>query len=222
MQSTQRFIKDSFPFLLLSFMSFLSFSILGFFVYTQNQTLLSYNHFIYTLFQNSVSQEGVLIFRYITALGSPLFMVFLLLLLIAHSFYKKKYDESIIYLLAGVGGAGFVFLLKHILGVVRPVPYAIGETLNSFPSGHTTLSFLVAFLICYFFVRDEKIQRRFVFIFLASIYTVLIAYSRLYLGVHWLTDIVGGFLLGFAFLSFSFVIDVFLFHFLGSNKKENL
>lgn len=221
MQPLRHFIKDSFPFLFLSFISFLSFSILGFFVYTQNETLLHYNYFVYTLFQQSVHQEGLLMFEYITALGSPLFMVFLLLLLVTYSLYKKRYDESVIYVLGGVGGAGFVFLLKHALGIARPVPYAIVETGNSFPSGHTTLSFLVAFLICYFFIRDEKIHRRFLFILTASFYSVLIAYSRLYLGVHWLTDVLGGFLLGFTFLSFSFVVDIFIYYFLINIKKKH-
>jgi undecaprenyl-diphosphatase len=213
MQSIQSFIKDSFLFLFLSFIAFLSFSVLGFFVYTHNETLLSYNRIIYNFFEHIATPQGIKIFMGITFLGSPLFMIFLLLLLILYNLYKKRFDESFVYFFGGIGAAEFVFLAKDFFGIARPTPYAVLEIGNAFPSGHTTLTFLVGFLICSFFIRDEKIHRRLLFLLTASLYSLLIAFSRLYLGVHWLTDIVGGFLLGCAFLSLSFVVDIFCTHF---------
>jgi undecaprenyl-diphosphatase len=201
--------KGTSSFLILSATSFVCFIFLSFLVSTQNSLIISYNKIINSLFFDIATEKGASFFLIVTELGNPLFMVILLLSLILWSLYKKRWDESFVYSFVGVGAAGSVFLIKHFLGIERPHPSFIVETGNSFPSGHTTLTFLVGFLVAYFFVRDKKPRHRFFVIFLASFYFVIISISRLYLGVHWFVDILGGFLLGLSFLSFSVVLNIF-------------
>ena len=86
--------------------------------------------------------------------------------------------------------------LKHL--VARPRPFALIPALRplvelpkdfSFPSGHTSASFAAA--LSYLRVAPGKPA------VLAVVLAALIAFSRLYVGVHYPTDVLGGFLLGF-------------------------
>ena len=82
--------------------------------------------------------------------------------------------------------------------VMRPRPFLEIPTLEplikrpkgfSFPSGHTTLAFAVAFIISRILPKRYSIP--------AFLMAALVAFSRLYLGVHYPTDILGGICIGY-------------------------
>lgn len=111
---------------------------------------------------------------------------------------SKKHRRLGIVLLLGLF-LGFIFgnlLLKNI--IARPRPCWIDQSFSlliknpadfSFPSGHTLSSFIASFVI---FGKNKKIG------ILTFVLASLIAFSRLYLFVHFPTDILGGILLAFA------------------------
>ena len=73
----------------------------------------------------------------------------------------------------------------------------------AFPSGHTTTTTLAAGLLMWSVLRGGTLHRRVVRTFLTAcaLWAVLIGCTRIYLGVHWPTDVLGGWLLGAAWLA---------------------
>ncbi len=107
----------------------------------------------------------------------------------------RRRDAVDLLLLLAVDAA-LVFVLKNAFAVPRPVGYAIAVPLDdpsgyAFPSGHATRAFAAAILLTAR-TRDWRWGAPLV------AYATLVAFSRLYVGVHWPSDVVGGALLGLA------------------------
>lgn len=112
--------------------------------------------------------------------------------------------------------AGGVVLLGGIISTVakdsfaRPRPPAVQALIDipvsySFPSGHTMGSMTLAFVMAYLVARAPwRPWVRAVVIALWALYAVLVGVSRVYLGVHWPSDVIAAWLLGGALASFAF------------------
>jgi len=137
--------------------------------------------------------------------GAIAFGIPLILLLIA---LKKKIlglrRESIMILIPVALSAIIANLLKYIFDTPRPYEvYSFIHKLSvggspSFPSGHTADAFSFA-------VAVALIYRKWSIIIPVMIWAILVAYSRMYLGVHFPSDVVGGAFIGAA-CSYSYVI----------------
>lgn len=95
-------------------------------------------------------------------------------------------------IIAGIGGAGLInFFLKLLFARDRPELWQqlINETNYSFPSGHAMLSSALAFSLV---VVLWQTKARWVAFVLATIYVIWIGFTRMYLGVHYPTDIIAG------------------------------
>ncbi len=93
-------------------------------------------------------------------------------------------------------------LLKNILQRPRPTEFRlINESGYSFPSGHSMVSMafygFIIYLI-YKYVKNKKIK--YILIILLSLLTFSIGISRIYLGVHYTSDVLGGFLISISYL----------------------
>jgi undecaprenyl-diphosphatase len=99
--------------------------------------------------------------------------------------------SALAFLLASAAGALLVRSLKVGFGRDRPDDILLELDTGAFPSGHTTNAAIVAVML------GLLLQRVWVWI-AGAIYVVLMAVSRTYLGAHWLTDTIGGAILGSA------------------------
>ena len=113
----------------------------------------------------------------------------------------KRRNVFILWLLI-LGVSGMVQAGKHTFGRDRPVQVAYyPEKGYSFPSGHSATAMTLYGLLGYWFVRSRYGKRNRVLISLAAVSLILaVGFSRIYLGVHFLSDVLGGYLLGICWL----------------------
>ena len=139
------------------------------------------------------------IFKAISFICSPKFMIVLNVLLFIFIIVKKKYKLFII-VLSSISSVIINNLVKIIVRRERPdYLRMVMEKSYSFPSGHAMISVLFFGSIIYL-VNKHNLKYKKLITFSLSTFILLIGISRIYLGVHYLTDVVGGYLLGFIVL----------------------
>lgn len=137
----------------------------------------------------------------LSELGDAAVVVPVVLVVLAWLIWHRLWRTAL-YWLAAVGGAEVIVkLLKLLLHRARPNPFAAGIESFSFPSSHATLAVVaygfLAFLLC----EGQRHRARVAILLTATIAVTLIAASRLYLGVHWASDVVAGMSLGLAWVA---------------------
>ena len=110
---------------------------------------------------------------------------------------QKKIRQALFLVIAM--GAGYVIreIAKLLVHRARPEIGVISSTGFSFPSGHATMAILFFGLVIYLFKDEFKslIAKR-IFIAMCVFVALLVSYSRIYLAVHWLSDVLAGIALG--------------------------
>jgi membrane-associated phospholipid phosphatase len=118
---------------------------------------------------------------------------------------SKKSYRILGLLFAVLGSAMTVQIGKHIWKINRPVQYSYYHMDSySFPSGHATAAVAFYGIVFYLLIRLAKRRlTKFVLLISGLAIILLIGFSRMYLCEHFLSDVVGGYLLGFLWLLLS-------------------
>ena len=97
----------------------------------------------------------------------------------------------------GYGFAGIVtYISKLIVARPRPIEALINIPKSfSFPSGHTLTSFVFYMILLYLLSYKQKRKQKLVVEIIAVCLSLLVAFSRVYLGVHYFSDVIGGVIL---------------------------
>ncbi|MCF1505998.1 phosphatase PAP2 family protein [Afifella sp. H1R] len=149
-----------------------------------------------------------------TALGSYAFLGFVFFSTLGYLILLRKRSAAVLMTVAVLGGAVLSMIFKLGLDRARPdLPHAARVFTASFPSGHTTLS-TVTFLTLGALLTRVHAERRFkiYFMTLAVILTISVGLSRLYLGVHYPTDVLAGWSLGAAWAILCWMVALWLQH----------
>lgn len=141
------------------------------------------------------------IMKFISFIGSGYFLVPVLAIVIIYTLVKKKYYISKLLLVSSLGSWVLNYVLKLIVNRSRPFDFFLVEQGGlSYPSGHSMVSMSLYLTFAYLISKDEYFKDKNKIIYTAALLDVLLmGISRMYLGVHWPTDIIGGFIMGYIF-----------------------
>ena len=138
---------------------------------------------------------------FVTEIGDPTVLVSLSVLVSVGLLVRQRNFEAMTIAIAGFGALGLNTLLKQLFERSRPALWSrvVDVRFYSFPSGHAMLSIVIYGILGYLLALRFPKQRSWI-VFGTSVLIVLIGFSRLYLGVHWLTDVIAGYAAGFVWL----------------------
>lgn len=151
---------------------------------------------VYHFFQSLRNSWSDRIFVAITELGDSFVNICLFGAVLLVLLGKRCYRAAGYWTLTVLVGLAGVQLLKWLIHSPRPMALYHGASAYGFPSGHTTMSVILYGFLAILLARGLSGTLRwglFVSVFLISF---IIAISRLYLGAHWLSDVLGGFFVG--------------------------
>lgn len=150
------------------------------------------------LLVNSIRSDFLTsVFKIITNLGGSLVIILITILL---SVLVKDKNTKIYIIINLLLVFLLNLLLKNIIQRDRPFGYnLIIEEGFSFPSGHSMVSFGVYGFIIYLLYKS-RFNYKTIYIALISFLVLLIGFSRVYLGVHYLSDVISGYLVSFIYL----------------------
>ncbi len=145
----------------------------------------------------------------VTVLGSGPIVTFLVLVVVAYLFLAE-HPKTALVVLACIGLAAVsAYVLKGLFERPRPTELDALVSLDnySFPSGHSTMSAAVYPMLAAMIARVvEGKKLKFYCIFVGVLTMVLIGLSRVYLGVHYATDVVAGWCVGLAWALFAWAL----------------
>ena len=202
MHSKSTYYKPAF---LISFLCFILFCILAFGVQVNADWINWFDNLIANPIVASATETKTSFFIFITNLGDVLTMSIVVLLFSSFLFWKTKDKRlAIWYMTQSILGAGLLNLLvKFLFHRERPtIEHLVMQGGFSFPSGHSMGSLIcyggLAFLIFHLY---KKSKLSLVILLAIVILILLIGLSRIYVGVHFPSDVIGGYLLGASWLT---------------------
>lgn len=193
-------MKKSYSIALACLIGFIIVTIL---VVTNN--MVGFDNFIYSTLYGLNNRSLDIFLITITSLANPKFIVVVAILLM----FVIKENKYRLLILANIGlSVGFNFIIKHIICRARPDHIRlVTEKGYSYPSGHSMISVLLYGTLMYILIKNIKDKKLKVLLEICfSILIFLIGISRIYVGVHYPSDVLGGFLISIAILIASIII----------------
>lgn len=170
-----------------------------------DRPLLAIDHLVYRELQNFRHPAIDTLFLVITFLGSPPVLLMGGGLLLLWLVLKNRDFSAVILIVGMTGGNVLVLALKWLFSRHRPESFISGlhPLTASFPSAHAFMA-LVFYGLAVYMLLDTiaNLQSRFLLVLAGTSLALLIGFSRIYLGVHWVSDVLGGLALASLWLTF--------------------
>ena len=121
--------------------------------------------------------------------------------------HQKDWWNFFTFFLVVGAGTALQVLLKLLFHRPRPSPHLVMAYGYSFPSNHTFFAMVIYGFFNYVVWKQAKGKgSKICILVISTVLILLVGVSRVYLGVHWLTDVLGAYMAGFAWLVFSILI----------------
>lgn len=162
--------------------------------------IVIYDNGIYNFIEKNFTNEfSTKFFKIITEFGSALYLTiisFTLIILIKNKKTKLLIPSNVLLVTV------INLIIKEIIKRPRPsVTRLVKESGYSFPSGHSMASLaFYGFLIYLIYKNIQNKYLKWILIILLTLLIFLIGFSRIYLGVHYASDVIAGFLAGAIYL----------------------
>lgn len=179
------------------------------FAYAVNMVFIkkttTFDENVFSFVGKHVTDTRTSIMVFISFLGKHTFLVPANLVLLAYFFFMKNRRFSVRVAALALSSLSLMFLLKLSFQRVRPeIPLLKQVSGFSFPSGHALMS--VAFYGLLIYITWHEIKNRTLRNILITFWfllIILIGFSRIYLRVHYASDVIAGFAVGFGWLVLS-------------------
>lgn len=151
--------------------------------------------------------EGMV--RDVTALGSLTVVLLVALGAVGYLLLSRRFRTALFTVVAVSGGLLVSRLLKTSFERPRPdlVPTETIVYTASFPSGHSMMAAVTYLTLAALLIRIQPERRLKIYLLLVAVFvTVLVGISRVYLGVHWPTDVLAGWTAGAAWASLCWLV----------------
>lgn len=156
------------------------------------------------LVERAANPQWTLFMVGVTNVGGVYLPVLIGITISIYFMYQKDWWNFISFFLVVGAGTVVQVLLKLFFHRPRPSPHFVMAYGYSFPSNHTFFAMVIYGFLNYVVWKRTKVKGLKICILLISTFLILlVGVSRVYLGVHWLTDILGAYVAGFAWLVFS-------------------
>ena len=216
-------MKDKQTFMMKGSFALLLFMIIGYIVKFYPEMLVSFDQPIQTAIRGDLPETLTLLFRAITHLiDIPVIISWVLI--VAFVFYRKQWKMESYLMLGNLALTGILIVtFKNIYQRPRPeILHLVEEKGFSFPSGHSlAVTIMVGTLIVILSQRIKNTVWRKIVQILLSLYIFSVLVSRIYLGVHYPSDVIASLCvgLGVLFMEFPFYDKLrFQWRFKGKQK----
>lgn len=161
---------------------------------------------IRNLFLSLRSPLGDEIMVFLTMLGDGRVITITVAVVAGYLFFRRAWRRGTGFLIAMAAAAIFVPLFKALFQRSRPIDLYSGADAFSFPSGHATINTVLIGVAAVLVAHDRSPLVKAGVFSVAIAYIVAIAFSRVYLGAHWASDVIGGLVFGTAMVAaFAFI-----------------
>lgn len=158
-------------------------------------------------------------FHFFTFFGNGKLVFFLFISILIIMIFVYNYFWLFPLIISVGGSMSTAWLSKYCFLRPRPIEALFIEQSPSFPSGHATIAMSFYAVLFYLWWRQASNWNMQVIIsFLGSSFVLLLAFSRIIIGVHYLTDVIAGLLLG----GLWFIIALSLYEWLNNKKYIQL
>jgi len=177
---------------------FIIFTIMGFMVRNSSEGIF-FDVSVLDYIQGLNNKTLFNIMKLISLIGSFNFLIPTLVIVIIYMLRKRTYYQVKILVANSLGSWILNFLIKALVNRTRPLDYfLVDQSGLSFPSGHSMVTMSLYMSIAYLISNRYPENKRTIYS-ISMILIFIMGFSRLYLGVHWPTDVIGGFIIGFIF-----------------------
>jgi membrane-associated phospholipid phosphatase len=161
------------------------------------------DHQVFSFFDTHILSDDVTpLMKGVTYLASSTFLQISYALLVVFYLSRKELKRAVEISVLGLGGFLINYVMKLSFQRPRPADPLIEPLKNfSFPSGHATSAFIFYGLLAYLLWKTKMNQAaKLLLACVLLLLSILIGFSRVYLRLHYFSDVIAGFCIGFAWL----------------------
>jgi undecaprenyl-diphosphatase len=170
------------------------------------QNIAGFDNHLISFIQRQENVTLTNIMKFFTLIGAGVPIVIITIMIIVVLYTVLRYRWELIFFIGVVAGSALLnVVLKLVFHRARPTLHRIVEANGySFPSGHSMAAFTLYGVLCYLLWKHARFAlTRTLLIVSGSIIIAAIGVSRIYLGVHYPSDVIGGYLASGTWLTVS-------------------